>query len=301
MTAVAIPESSPSVDAAYQWCRRYTRDRAQSFYVAFRVLPTAKRNAIYAAYAFAGSADDIADQDGPADGKRARLEAVRRDLAACYAGERSGPPWIALGHAVERFRVPQRYFDELLNGIEMDLTFDRYQTWDDLHRYCYRVASMVGLICIRIFGHRPDPYAEDHAVDVGIAMQLTNIMRDVKEDAARGRIYLPREDLARFGLTDADILAGRYDDRFVALMRFEGARARDHYARGRRLLPLMYPAGRMCVNTLQGVYFELLQRIEARRYDVFSGRVRLSGREKLLTVGRLWMEALLPWSVRRRG
>lgn len=281
------------VAQAYAWCKAYTRERAKNFYYAFAVLPEAKRNAIYAAYAFSGHVDDIADELDDRDEQERQLAEARARLRACYEGEREGPLFIALGDAVDRFRIPREYFQELIAGVEMDFTIDRYATWEDLYRYCYRVASMVGLICTSVFGARPGPGAESFAVDLGVALQIVNIMRDVREDAGRGRVYFPGDELAACGLTPEDILALRYDERFVALMRRQGARAHAYFARGRQLLPLLDLRSRMCVNVLQGVYAEILQRIEARRYDVLSERIALSGNEKVAAIARLWAGAAL--------
>lgn len=278
---------------AYAWCKAYTRDRAKNFYYAFAILPQDKRNAIYAAYAFSGHVDDIADELTDRREQERQLAEARARLRACYAGVREGPLFTALGDAIDRFGIPAEYFEELVNGVEMDFTINRYATWEELHRYCYRVASMVGLLCTSVFGAKPHPEAERFAVDLGVALQIVNIMRDVREDAERGRVYFPRDELTACGLTPEDILACRYDERFVALMRRQGERAHEYFASGRRLLGLLDLRSRMCVNVLQGVYAEILKRIEARRYDVLSERVALSGREKLVAIGRLWAGAAL--------
>lgn len=291
--AIPVDRSRWDVADAYAWCKAYTRERAKNFYYAFAILPEAKRNAIYAAYAFSGHVDDIADELSDRAEQERQLAEARARLRACYAGEREGPLFVALGDAIDRFEIPATYFEELVNGVEMDFTIDRYDTWEDLHRYCYRVASMVGLICTSVFGTRRLPEAESYAVDLGVALQIVNIMRDVREDAERGRVYFPKEDLTASGLTPEDILACRYDERFVALMRRQGERAHAYFARGRRLLPLLDLRSRMCVNVLQGVYAEILDRIERRRYDVLSRKVALSGREKFAAIARLWAGAAL--------
>jgi len=175
----------------------------------------------------------------------------------------------------------------------MDFTINRYATWDGLYQYCYHVASMVGLICTSVFGTKPHPQAREFAVDMGIALQIVNIMRDVKEDAERGRVYFAAEDLAAHDLTADDILACRYDARFAAMMKQQGVRAHQYFARGRKLLPLLDLRSRMCVNVMQGVYADILARIEQRNYDVLTERVSLSSREKLTSIGRLWLQAAL--------
>ncbi len=291
--AAATSRSPVGVAEAYAWCKEYTKERAKNFYYAFAILPEPKRNAIYAAYAFSGLVDDIADELTDRAEQERQLADARARLRACYRGEHEGPLFVALGGAVLQYQIPPDFFEELVNGVEMDFTVNRYETWDDLYKYCYRVASMVGLICTSIFGTKPDPMAKTYAIEMGIALQIVNIMRDVREDAERGRVYFPAADLAAHGLTADDILACRYDARFAAMMRMQGARAHDYFARGRRLRPLLDLRSRMCVNVLQGVYAEILKRIEAANYDVLNQRISLSGREKMTSIGKLWVEAAL--------
>ena len=298
MTAIAttVDTSAPaSLEEGYAWCKEYTKERAKNFYYAFAILPERKRNAIYAAYSFSGYVDDIADELTERAEQERQLAEARVRLRSCYVdgGVAEGPMFTALGGAIRDFSIPQEFFEELVNGVEMDFTKNRYANWDDLHSYCYRVASMVGLICTSVFGTKEHPQAREFAVDMGIALQIVNIMRDVAEDAERGRVYFPADELAQHGLTDADILARRYDDRFAALMRQQGKRAHHYFRSGKRLLPLLDLRSRMCVNVLQGVYAEILKRIEANNYDVMTQRVSLSSREKLTAIGKLWVKAAL--------
>jgi phytoene synthase len=293
MTTTTLDRPTIALPDAYAWCKDYTKERASNFYYAFAILPEAKRNAIYAAYAFSGYVDDIADELTDRAQQERELAEARARLRACYAGEREGPMFIALGGAVDAFSIPPEFFEELVNGVEMDFTVNRYATWDDLYSYCYRVASMVGLICTSVFGAKPHPHARDFAIDMGIGLQIVNIMRDVREDAERGRVYFPAEDLAAHGLGAADMLAGVYDERFAAMMREQGSRAHAYFRSGKRLLPLLDLRSRMCVNVLQGVYMEILKRIEDRNYDVLTERVSLSSREKLTAIGKLWLTAAL--------
>lgn len=282
-----------SLEVAQAWCKAYTKERAKNFYYAFAILPPDKRNAIYSAYAFSGLVDDVADELTDRGEQVRQLAEAREKLRACQAGERSGELFTALGWTFDTYGVPMSFFEELVNGVEMDFTINRYATWDELYQYCYRVASMVGLICTSVFGTNGHPKARDYAIEMGIGLQIVNIMRDVKEDAARDRVYFPAEDLALFGLTQEDILACRYDDRFAALMRYEGQRAHEYFRKGKRLLPLLDLRSRMCVNVLQGVYAELLRRIEKRNYDVMNERVSMSTPAKLATIGKLWAEAAM--------
>lgn len=289
------PAASPSLEEAHAWCKQYTKERAKNFYYAFAILPGEKRNAIYSVYAFSGLVDDIADELTDRADQEKQLGEARAALRAAAApdGVREGPLYTALGAAFDEFHVPLEFLEELVNGVEMDFTISRYATWAELRQYCYRVASMVGLICTSIFGARDSESARRYATHMGIALQIVNIMRDVKEDAARGRVYFPADDLARHGLTAEDILAGMYNDRFRALMEEYGTRARKHFASGRRLLPLLDVRSRMCVNVLQGVYRAILAGIEKRNYDVMSERVSLGTAHKLALIGGLWVDAAL--------
>jgi 15-cis-phytoene synthase len=279
------------IEQARGWCKDYTKRRASNFYYAFAILPEAKRNAIYAAYAFSGVIDDIADELQDRAEQEYRLAEIRQRLRDCYAGIREEPLFVALGDAIDRFGIPGNLFEELMNGVEMDISVDRYATWAELYQYCYRVASMVGLICISVFGAKSSAQAEELAIDLGVALQIVNVMRDVKEDAERGRVYLPCDELSACGLSDREILAGCYDERFRLLMQRQGERAHAYFERGRQLLPLLDMRSRMCVNVLQGIYAEILKRIEERDYDVLTERVRLSGREKIWSIGKLWTQA----------
>ena len=286
-------EQPISLSDANAWCKAYTKERAKNFYYAFAILPEDKRNAIYAAYSFSGLVDDIADELDDRREQERQLAEARGHLLACQEGRREGPLYTALGAAFDEFHIPAEFVDELVNGVEMDFTIIRYETWADLYHYCYRVASMVGLICTSVFGTHGHPRARQYAIDMGIGLQIVNIMRDVKEDAARGRVYFPADDMARHGLTADDILAGVNDERFVGLMKQQGVRAHRHFTSGKRLLPLLDLRSRMCVNVLQGVYAEILKRIEKRNYDVISERVSLSTPAKLAAIGKLWAGAAL--------
>lgn len=281
----------PYIDAAYEHCRKVTRKAARNFYFAFVTLPHPKRRAIYATYAFCRLCDDIADEPLPPDEKVARLAQVHRDLDRAFGGEPDGPVFTALKDATDTFHIPREHLHELVRGVEMDLTQSRYHTFDDLRSYCYRVASAVGLICIEVFQYR-DPKAREYAVDLGLAMQLTNILRDIQEDAGRGRIYIPQEEMTRFGYSEGELLSGIINENFIRLMQFQAQRARAYFDSGRHLLPLLAPRSRACPAVLHGLYQRLLDRIEARHYDVFHGRIGLSTWEKLTLTARVWAWSL---------
>ncbi len=267
--------------ASYTFCERLTRREASNFYPAFRVLPADRRRAMCALYAFMRVADDLSDGPGPAAEKRAKLDAWRADLRHALTGDYRHPLHPALHHAVTTYRVPAEYLEAVLDGVCMDLEPVAYATFDQLYRYCYHVASAVGLACIYIWGFK-DESAKSYAESAGIAFQLTNILRDLAEDAARQRIYLPREDLERFGYSEEELRRGERNQAFRALMRFEVERARGYYETSGALVPLLEPHGRAIFLVMQRTYRGLLDAIERRDYDVFSSRVRLSRWRKLL-------------------
>ncbi len=248
---------------------------------------------MYAAYAYCRLCDDLSDDDLPIDEKTRRIQGIDALLEEARAGNPDGPVFEALAHAAVEYDIPYEDLVEVARGVEMDLTISRYETFDDLKTYCYRVASVVGLICIQIMGYT-DQRAREYAIDLGLAMQLTNILRDIREDAERGRIYIPQEDLRRFGYSEEDLLAGTVNDQFRSLMEFEVARAREYFERGKRLLKLLPVRTRAFPAVLGGLYGRVLDRIEARNYNVFEGRVGLSTREKVGLAVRLWIQSYIP-------
>lgn len=269
-----------SLSASYAWCERLARRQAGNFYHAFRLLPSAQRRAMCALYAFLRVADDLTDGPEALAQKSLALADWRQQLDAALEGDYHHLLHPALHHTVAHYGIPRRYLDEVLEGVGMDLNTDRYFTFAELYRYCYRVASAVGLACIHIWGFR-DERALVHAESAGIALQLTNILRDLGEDAARGRVYLPREDLERFGYSVEDLEQGRRDERFRRLMRFQVERARGYYEAASPLADLLDPSGRAVFLVMVRTYRGLLEAIERRDYDVFSSRVRLSRLHKL--------------------
>ena len=274
------------LDAAYEHCRALTRREAKNFYYGFMLLPRDQRYAVYAAYAFARTCDDIVDAGLPVGEARRRLNAYREALGACLAGRPEGPVFQALNETVVRYRIPHEYLIGLIDGVELDLTHSRYETFDALRDYCYNVASVVGLITIEIFGYRGGETARAHAADLGIALQLTNILRDLQEDGERGRIYIPSEEMGWFGYEEADLLGGKSGPEFRRLMAYQVDRARDYYARGRKLLPLLPVRARACVGAMAGIYSSILDDIDRRPADVFRRRVSLSATQKIALAGR---------------
>ena len=289
----------PQVADAYRECQAFTRRRATNFYIAFSALPRNKRQAIYAAYAYAGTVDDAVDDAGTQEERAAALAQAHGLLHAAYNDGDADPSWLTVGlaDAIERYDIPRDHFEELVIGMEHDLTHTRYDTFADLEQYCYRAASVIGLICICIFGYdrTRTQLAIDSAVAMGKALQITNIMRDVKEDAERGRIYLAREDLDQHGVSEEDILGSVYSDEFRNLMADYAQRAYAFYRDGDRLIPLLNgPRSRACCNGLQGVYRMILDAIVAREYDVYSQRVSPSKAGRVVRMLELWLMGALP-------
>ncbi len=273
-------EKEGIVTRSYAECRRVARESASNFYYAFFMLPQTKRDALCALYAFMRLVDDVSDTVGSAADKQRGLARWRVALDAATAGDVSSHPILpAFADTIERFKIPARYFHDLISGAEMDLTVGDYATFDRLREYCYRVAGTVGLTCLHVFGF-DDPHAPDLAEKLGIAFQLTNIIRDVRADYEMGRVYLPLEDLAKFSVTSEAFSRGPLTPELRAMLEFETARAWDFYREGVELIPRVHADARAALWALARIYSSLLRRIEARGYDVFSKRVRLSAPEK---------------------
>jgi phytoene synthase len=289
---------SPDPQDALAYCRDITRQQAKNFYYAFLFLPRAKREAIYAVYAFCRYCDDIADGNQALATQQALLQAWREELERCYTGSPHHPITHALQRVIAAYPIPKPYFEELIRGVEMDLTIRRYATFSDLELYCYRVASVVGLMCIEIFGYA-HPGVQGYARHLGMALQLTNIMRDVKEDAERGRIYVPLEDLQAFRCPETALLQYQYTAEFVALMQFQGRRALEYYRKADACLLPGDKASLLTPEIMAGIYRATLRKIVRRRYNVFQGRTSLTTVHKvgiaLRTCVQIWLETrLLP-------
>jgi 15-cis-phytoene synthase len=277
--------------ADYERCADITRRSSSNFYYAFMLLPAERRRALYAVYAFCRFVDDVADDESIREPARL-LARWREELERVYGGAPTRPISRALAHAARHFSIPREYFEEVIAGVEMDLSRRRYETFEELRLYCYRVASAVGLICIEVFGYS-NPEAKVYAENLGIAFQITNILRDVREDAARGRIYLPLEDLARFGVSEDEILRGVYSDAFVRLMEFEANRAREFYDRADHALPPEDRSSLLTAEAMRSIYGALLNLIVSSRYRVLDRRLSLSAPKKLYLVGRAWATSRL--------
>lgn len=291
---------TPELTESYRSAEAIARSRS-NFYYSFIVLPAEKRLAFCAVYAFMRHGDDISDEEGGTGDRRERLRQWRLQIDTAAPGRDSASPILPAFHdTLRRFSIPAQYFHWILDGAEMDLEISRYDSFEELYRYCFRVASAVGLVCLRIFGlsgGASRERAEKLAEQCGIAFQLTNILRDVKEDAERGRIYLPLEDLRRFGYAPEEIAAGVLDDRFRALMRHQTERAREYYRQARELIPLVEASSRPALWAMIEIYERILERIAERRFDVFGDRIRLSAREK----GAVALKAVAMRAVNRAG
>jgi phytoene synthase len=272
---------------------RVTRKSRSNFYYAFLALPRARREALYAVYAFCRTVDDIADLGIDAVAQRAGLAAWRLDIARCYerGPEPEHPIARQLAGAVRAFGLPRAALEAIVEGCEMDLARSTYETADDLYPYCYRVASAVGLCCIEIFGYT-DPRARDYAVNLGMALQLTNIIRDVGADAQAGRVYVPQQDLRAHGVTADDLKAGRYGEAFVRLMRQQAARARHFYDAARAAFPAADARSLVPAEIMGRIYFALLEEIEAREFRVFGERVTLPARRKAAIALKCWVRGM---------
>lgn len=271
-----------------------TRKSGSNFYYSFLFLSPRRRRAMEALYAFCRTVDDAVDQAGvnPADQRRTLAE-WRAELGRVYAGEPTRPIGVGLAGVVRAFPVRREHLEMILDGVEMDLERRRYETFEELLEYCRRVAGAVGLASIEIFGYT-DPRARDYAMNLGIAFQLTNILRDLREDAERGRIYLPLEELRRFGYAEEDLLRGRYTRSFLELMRFQADRTHAYYRAARAALPRADRRRLVAAEIMRTIYLALLREIEARQFRVFEGRVQLPARRKLLLALGAYLGAHLP-------
>jgi phytoene synthase len=269
--------------------------RDTNFYYSFLVLPAEQRSAIIAVWDFCRAVDDAVDEAAPADAP-GQVALWRAEVERVFAGRE---PQTAQGRALQpllaRFPLPRAAFEALVEGVEMDLGDRRYETFADLYEYCVRVASAVGLMCVEIFGYT-DPRARQYANDLGVALQLTNILRDVPEDLARGRMYIPQEELRRFGCTEADLAreaseagGGVRSAAVRALLRHQGERAREYYARAAAALPAADARRLVAARIMGAIYFALLERIERAGYDVFSRRIRLPRPRRALIAVRTWL------------
>lgn len=300
------------IEKAYKYCESVTKLHAKSFYFAAKFLPKHKQKAVYPIYAFCRHVDDEIDEIGDGDEARA-IEAVeswkerlgfvfreeekrrRGDEEKKSEGQRTNDEgqdevFIAWKDLLETYKIPQNLPLELIQGVLMDTNVKRYETFDELYVYCYRVASTVGLMSSEILGYS-EKIALEYAEAMGIAMQLTNILRDVKEDAAMNRIYLPQEDLKRFNISEEQIFENKFDENFAEMMKFQIKRARDFYSEGEKGIVLLDKDSRFTVLLASRIYARILDEIEKQNYDIFIKRAHTTKGQKLFSIPKIWIEA----------
>ena len=285
--------TSLSVADAQAYCTALTKKSGSNFYYSFLFLPKRRRAAMYTVYAFCKEVDNAVDEPPAGSNPQDELRRWRAELEAAYHGKPTFPVTISLAEHVKELSIPQTYFDELIKGVEMDLTASRYASFQDLSLYCYRVASVVGLICLHIFGST-SARAQDYAVALGMAFQLTNILRDIGTDAAQGRIYLPQEDLQKFGCTDQTILQRQETDAIRELFHFETARAHEYYAKAQaafEALPRCDQQALTVAEIMRAVYIRILKKIEEPRHQIFGPRARLAASHRLAVAAGVWFRA----------
>ncbi len=278
---------------AYALCRRVAHRYGANFSVGFRFLPRSKRDAVYASYAFCRFVDDVVDENPGAD-VRERIDRWEQELDRAYAGAPTHPITVALADTVARYPIPQAAFSGLIEGCRMDLVKRRYRDFEELMVYSDLVATTISTMSLAIFGYR-DEVAVSHGRELATAFQLTNILRDVGEDIGKDRIYLPQDELARFGVAEGDLRAKRVTHEFAELMRFQVQRVRDHYRRAEPLLEVIQPDSRRCTCLMGSVYYQVLDRIESSGYRIFERRIGLTLVEKVGIVLRTYLDKSPSW------
>ncbi len=271
-----------------QYCEQKAAASGSSFYYAFRFLPPARRQAITALYAFCREVDDAVDETHDSGVARAKLQFWRKEIRSLRAGDATHPVTKALGVHAKAFNLEEQDFLTIIDGMQMDLERTRYNSWAELTEYCHRVAGVVGWMSAQIFGYT-DPKTRDYAHSLGLAFQLTNIIRDVGEDARRGRIYIPLEDLAAFRVNPSELLRNQPGDGFSSLMAMQTARARDHYAHAFAQLPAADRQAQRPGLMMAAIYLRVLNEVEARKYPVLTERVSLSPLTKLWLALKVWL------------
>jgi 15-cis-phytoene synthase len=303
-----MPETSEAptpqqIANAYETVAAATKAASSNFYYAFITLPTEKRNAVYAGYSFCRLADDIVDEGEYGELTGEALDSLQSHLAAAYAGDRSSNGddpaikeatpdlWLALGDTLHNYPIDQQHLLDVVEGCRMDLNGAKYETFDDLLKYCKLVASATGLALIEVFGYE-DERAVEYAIDLGVALQLTNILRDITEDLEIGRVYLPADELEEYGVSVEDLRNKRVTPEFTRFMKFQVDRARKYLASGVRLFPLLDKQSRQCPETMTQVYEILLDKIEKHNYDVLNNRASLSKFQKIKLLSVIWLRRL---------
>jgi phytoene synthase len=285
-------QSMPRTEAQ-DFCTTYTKQSGSNFYYSFLFLPRPRREAMYTIYALCRMVDSAVDDPPPGSNPLEVLVTWRQEVSAAYRGHPTLPVTISLAAHLQKFDIPEQLIQELISGVEMDLTINRYATFSDLYPYCYRVASVVGLICLKIFKTQ-SPKAEDYAVNLGLAFQLTNMLRDLYSDAQENRVYLPQEDFQRFGYSVESLLAKQSSPALVEFMKFECARARSYYQQAHDILgtlPKSDQKALVVAEIMRGVYSTILHKIEAQNYPVFGPRTRVSSFQRLSIASGIWFRS----------
>ena len=278
---------------AQAYCTALTKSSGSNFYYSFLFLPNARRAAMYTVYAFCKAVDSAVDEPPAGSQPQEELVRWRAELEAVYHGTPTWPITISLAHHVKALSIPKVYFEELITGVEMDLHNNRYVTFNELSSYCYRVASVVGLICLHVFGVT-SARAQDYAVNLGMAFQITNILRDVGTDAALNRIYLPLEDLKACKYSEKSLRQQTYSPEFQKLMQHEAARARQYYDKAHAALMALPPHERRALTVaeiMRGIYSRILTKIETSQYQVFGPRIRLTTSHRLAIAAGIWLRS----------
>jgi len=266
---------------SYNLCKKITKKEAKNFYYGFLPLPRVKRHAIYALYAYMRRTDDIVDNTTDLAKARQDLNAWRENTRETLAGNIYNHPIMpAFADTIKQFNIPHHYFFELIDGVEMDLRPRRFNQFPELHNYCYRVASVVGLCCLSIYGYEGDD-AKAFAIDCGIAFQLTNILRDLKEDSLRNRVYIPQEDFERFGYSETSLKEGNMNAACIEMITFEITRAKNYFEKGKQLIPKVHRDCRTALRTLIHIYEGLLHKLEMNKNEILKKRITLSIFEKI--------------------
>ena len=286
MTAMSITD-------AQAYCTALTKKSGSNFYYSFLFLPRKRRAAMYTIYAFCKEVDNAVDEPPAGSNPQDELRRWRAELEAAYRGTPTFPVTISLANHVKQLSIPQVYFEELIKGVEMDLVASRYASFQDLSLYCYRVASVVGLICLHIFGPT-SARAQDYAVSLGMAFQLTNILRDIGTDAAQGRIYLPQDDLQKFGCTDQAILQRQESAELRTLLHFEAEKAHEYYAKAQAAfesLPAHDQRALTVSEIMRALYVRILKKIEEPKHQIFGPRARLATIRRLAVAVGVWLRS----------
>jgi len=280
------------LEESYHYCRDLARSKAKNFYYSFIFLPIKQRKAIYALYAFCQYGDQIVDEAQPGINPRAKLSEFRGELMRCIQGVANRPLFYALYDAIKRYDMPPRHFFSLIDGMSMDLSKKRYDTFEELRDYCYKVASTVGLLCVEIFGYEDEAVLE-YAENLGIALQLTNIIRDIREDAERDRIYIPLEDLDNHGYSEDELINGVVNDNYINLMEFQYDRAVVFYRMAEEALPFRERKAQIASEIMKVIYREILEDIRKLNFRVMDNKVRLKTSRKIILALKTYLKIKL--------